>query len=248
MDHVCVSPTWGLFERPVLRPAVGRSTQQSDRQHIGVVKVSAVLVDVTPELVEEPVPTGTTGDDGDTEYISPPVWQTVLGSGLSVREEAAPGVDCYDSVVGEPTSACLDSAVGFVGLAGGVTVGVTSPTDLTKDVTIKVTALADAGVASPAVAGVASLAVAGVASLADSAEVVSSAGVAGNVAVGVTFLGDPVGVVTEEMMGVVLWMVQFATVLTVAMGAWIIGMVKIRVIGVVPRWDAFGRPGRCYGQ
>ena len=217
MDHVCVPPTWGLFERPVLRPAGGRSTQQSDRQHIGVVKVSAVLVDVTPELVEEPVPTGTTGDDGDTEYISPPVW---------------PGVDCYDSVVGEPTSACLDSAVGSVGLAGGVTVGVTSPTDLTKDVTIKVTALADAGVAS----------------LADSAEVVSSAGVAGNVAVGVTFLGDPVGVVAEEMMGVVLWMVRFATVVTVAMGAWIIGMVKIRVIGVVPRWDALGRPGRCYDQ
>ena len=39
--------------------------------------------------MEEPVPTGTTGDDGHTEYMSPPVWQTVLGSGLSVREEAA---------------------------------------------------------------------------------------------------------------------------------------------------------------
>ena len=102
---------------PDVETLSGRSTQQSDRQHIGAVKVSAVLVDVTPELVEEPVPTGTTGDDGDTEYMSPPVWQTVLGSGLSVREEA-PGVDCCDYVVGEPTSACLDSTVGFVDLAG----------------------------------------------------------------------------------------------------------------------------------
>ena len=86
-----------------------------------------MLVDLTPEPVEEPVPTGTTDDDGDTEYMSPPVWQTVLGSGLSVREEAAPGVNCCDSMVREPTSACLDSAVGFVDLAGGVTFGVTSP-------------------------------------------------------------------------------------------------------------------------
>ena len=126
-----------------------------------------MLVDVTPELMEESVPTGTISDDGDTEYMSPPVWQTVLGSGLSVREEAAPGVDCYDSVVREPTSVCLDSAVGFVDLAGGITV--------------RVTALAIAGVASLANAGVVSLADAGVASLAD-------AGVAYLAVAGVAFL------------------------------------------------------------
>ena len=101
MNHVCSPPNGGgggLLNGP--------STQQSDRQHIGVVKVSAVLVDVTPELVEEPVPTGSTGYDGDTEYMSPQVWQTVLGSGRSVREEAATGVDCCDSVVGGPTHRC----------------------------------------------------------------------------------------------------------------------------------------------
>ena len=81
-----------------------------------------MLVDVNPELMEEPVPTGTTGDDGDTEYMSPVVWQAVLGDGLSMKEEVVPGVGCCDSVVGEPTSAFLDSAVGFVDLAGGVTV------------------------------------------------------------------------------------------------------------------------------
>ena len=51
------------------------------------------MVDVTPELVEEPVNTGTTGEDGDTGYMSPLVWQTGLGDGFSVRKEAVPGVD-----------------------------------------------------------------------------------------------------------------------------------------------------------
>ena len=55
-------------------------------------------------------------------YMSPPVWQTALGSGLYKREETAAGVGCYDFVVGEPTSVCLDSAIGFVDLAGGLTV------------------------------------------------------------------------------------------------------------------------------
>ena len=40
--------------------------------------------------MEEPVPTSTTGDDDDTKYMSPLVWQTALGSGLHKREEAAP--------------------------------------------------------------------------------------------------------------------------------------------------------------
>ena len=149
-EHVRFPPTRGLVERPVLRPAGSRSTQQSDGQHIGVVKVFAVLVDVTPELVEEPVPTGTTSDGDDTEYMSPLVWQAVLGDDLSMKEEVVPGVDCYDSVVGEPTSACLASAGRLVDLAGGVTVGVTSPADLAGGVTVGVTSLADAGVASPA--------------------------------------------------------------------------------------------------
>ena len=147
-----------FVERPV-KPTAGqtggRSTQQYDRQHIGAVKVSAVLVDVTPELVEEPVPTSTTGDDGDTKYMSPPVWQTVLGSGLSVREEAAAGVDCYDSVVREPTSV-LDSGVGFVAVAGVASLAVAG-----------VASMADAGEASLANAGVASPSMTGVVSLAD---------------------------------------------------------------------------------
>ena len=91
------------------------------------IKVSVVLVDVTLELVEEPVPTV---DDGNTDYVLPMDWQTVLGDGLSIKGEVMPGVECCDSVVGEPTSAFLDNAGGFVDLAGGVPVGVTSTTDL----------------------------------------------------------------------------------------------------------------------
>ena len=63
---------------------------------------------------------------------------------------------------------------------------------VTSLVVAGVASLAVAGVASLVDAGVVSLAVAGVVSLAHFAEVVPSA-------VGVTYLADPVGVVTEEM-------------------------------------------------
>ena len=105
--------------------------------------------------------------------------------------------------------------VSLADLAGGVTVGVASPAvagvvsladagvaslaDLADCVTFGVTPPAVAGVASLADAGVVYLTVAGVASLADSAKVVSSADIAGSVAVGVTFFAHPVGVFTEEM-------------------------------------------------
>ena len=127
-ENVRFPPTQGLVEQPVFRQAGSRSTQQSDGQHSEVVKVSAILVDVTPEPVEEPVPTGPTGDDGDNDYMSPMVWQAASGDGLSMKEEVVPD------------------------LAGGVTIGVTSLADA------GVASLADAGVASLADAGVASLA------------------------------------------------------------------------------------------
>ena len=50
----------------MLRPAGSRSTQQSDGQHSGAVKVSAVLVHVTQEQVDQPVSTSPTGKDTDT--------------------------------------------------------------------------------------------------------------------------------------------------------------------------------------
>ena len=67
------------------RPAASR--HNSDGQHIEVVKVTAVLVDVTPVLVEEPVPTSTTVDEGDTDYMSP---MAVLGDDLSMKGWSCP--------------------------------------------------------------------------------------------------------------------------------------------------------------
>ena len=46
------------------------STQQSDAQHSAVVKVSAVLVDVTQERVDQPVSTGPTGKAADIDCAS----------------------------------------------------------------------------------------------------------------------------------------------------------------------------------
>ena len=69
-EHVYFPRTQGIVERPVLRPAGSRSTQQSDGQHSGEVKVSTVLVDVTQERVDQPVSTGPTGKDADTDRVT----------------------------------------------------------------------------------------------------------------------------------------------------------------------------------
>ena len=82
----------------MLRPAGSRSTQQSDGQHSGVVKVSAVLVDVTQELVNQPVSTSPTGKDTDTDCASQLDQQAELGSSLSLWEDVVTGVDCRDFV------------------------------------------------------------------------------------------------------------------------------------------------------
>ena len=98
------------------------------------------------------------------------------------------------------------------GLAGDVTVGVSSPVDLAGNVTVGVSSSVDlaggvtVGEAPSAVAGVASSAdiaevapsahLAEMASSADLAEVASSADLARNVTIGVTSLADPAGVVT----------------------------------------------------
>ena len=182
----------------MLQPAGSRATQQSDRQHVEAVKVSVVLVDVTPELVDSPVPTGLAGNDGETNRMPPLVWQAALEDGLSMKEEVVAGVNY---VVGGPTSTFLSSVDGIVDLAGDITVSMSSSADL-AGVTVGVTYPADAGVASPAylaggvTIGVAPLAYAGVASPADFAEVASSADLAGDITIGVLSVAKLVGGVT----------------------------------------------------
>ena len=171
----------GHFEQPVLQAAGSRSTQQSDGQHSGAVKVSAALVDVTQKRVDRPVSIVPNSNDADINCASRLVRQAELASGLSLLEEFVTGVDCHDFVVGRPTSASLGGADGCVDFSGDVAIGVTSPAVFAGGISIGVKSLAIAGVASPAVAGVASPADGGVASLAD---------LAGGVTVGVTSPAD----------------------------------------------------------
>ena len=201
-EHVSFPLTQGLVEGPVLQPAGSRATQLSDSQHVEAVKVSAVLVDVTPELVDSPVPAGLAGNNGETNRMPPLVWQAALEDGLSMKEKVVAGVNSCDSVVGGPTSTFLSSVDGIVDLAGDITVSMSSSADLAGGVTVGVTYPADAGVASPAylaggvTIGVAPLAYAGVASPADFAEVASSADLAGDITVGVLSVAKLAGGVT----------------------------------------------------
>ena len=104
-----------------------------------MVKVSAVLVEVTREQVDQPVSTlpDTDSDDADVTCAS---WLDRW-------------VDCCDIVVGGPASASLSGADWRVDFAGDVAVGVAFPAVFAEGVTIGVTSPAVAQVASPAVAG-----------------------------------------------------------------------------------------------
>ena len=182
--------------------AAGRHDMQLDRQPVEAVKVSAVLVDVTPELVDSPVPAGIAGNDGGTKCMPLLVRQTALEDGLSVNEEVMAGVNYCDYMVGGPTSTFLSGADGIVDLAGDVTVSVSSLADHAEGVTVGVTSPADAGVACLAdiaggvTLGVASLADAGVLSPADLAEVASSSDFSWDITVGMLSPADLAGGVT----------------------------------------------------
>ena len=180
-EHVCF-PLPRLVERPVPQLAGSRWTRLSDRQPVDVVRVSAVMVAVTPELatpepVDSPAPAGLAGSDGGTSSAPLLVWQVALEDDLSMEEEVVADLDFCESVVGGPTSTFLRSADMIIYLAGDVTVGVSSPADLAGDVTIGVSSTAD-------LAGGVTV---GVASLAD---------LAGNFTVSVTSLADLASVVT----------------------------------------------------
>ena len=86
-----------------------------------------------------------------TDCVSQLDRQAELGSGLSLREEVATGVDCRDFVVGGPTSASLSSADGCEDFAGDCAVSVTSPAVFAGVVTVGVASLADAEVVSSAI-------------------------------------------------------------------------------------------------
>ena len=174
-------------------PRTGRRlTQQSNRQPVDVVKVSALMIDMIPDPVGSPVPTGIAGANSSTNNNPPLVHQMASEDSLSMEEEVVADLNFCGSVVGGPTSTFLKNTGLIVDLAGDVIVGVSSPADLAGDVTVGVSSLADlagdvaVGVSSLAdLVGVVPSAVAEVASSVNIAEVASSADLARNVTVGV---------------------------------------------------------------
>ena len=70
--------------------------------HSGMVKISAVLVDVTQKRVDRPVSTVPNSVDVDVNGVLRLDRQAQLGSDLFLREEVVTGVDCGAFVVGGP--------------------------------------------------------------------------------------------------------------------------------------------------
>ena len=111
----CFPLMQGLVQRPVPRPDDDRPSGQSGRPQVEVVKVSAVLVDATLDLVDILALAGEAGADGGAGDRPP-----------FVRKAAWADLDYYDSMVGGPTFTFLDGAEGIVHLAGDAAVGVMS--------------------------------------------------------------------------------------------------------------------------
>ena len=75
-----------------------------------------MLVNVTPEPVDSPMPAGLASADGGTNHMPHLTRQAVLEDDLSMKEEVVADLDLCDSVVGGPTSTFLSSADGIVDL------------------------------------------------------------------------------------------------------------------------------------
>ena len=167
VKNIFVSPCYrGLLSGRCLN---WLAASRPDRQPVEAVKVSAVLVDVTPEPVDSPVPASLAGADGSTNRTPPLVRQAMLESGhfftvilWSDHQPLHSRVVLMGSWILLETSPLVCRPRPTL-IAGDVTAGVSSPTYLAEGVTI----------------GVAPSAVAGVASSADLAEVASSADLAG---------------------------------------------------------------------
>ena len=86
-EHVCFPLAQEPVEQLVPRPARHRLTRQSDRQLVDVVMVSTVMIDVIPEPVDNPVPTGLTGAMNSANNTPPLVRQMTSEDDLSADEE-----------------------------------------------------------------------------------------------------------------------------------------------------------------
>ena len=178
-------------EQPVPRPARRWSARQTDRKLDGAVNVYTLMIDMIPEPVDIPVPTGFANAKKSIGNTPPLVRQMMSEADLSTDEVVVAYPKSRDTFVGEPTSTAPKIAGLTVNLAGDVTAGVASLAELAEDVTASAGLTVNlAGDVTADVASSADLAkdvTAGVASLADLAEVVTA---------GVTPSVDPDGDVT----------------------------------------------------
>ena len=99
-EHVCVLLAHDPVEQPLPRPAHRRLASQLDRQLVDAVKISTVLIDVIPGLVDNPVPTGLTSDQ------KPLVWQMRSDEDLSVDEKDVDGLGMPKSCSSEDRPLC----------------------------------------------------------------------------------------------------------------------------------------------
>ena len=139
--HVCFPLAQGPVEQLVPRLACCRLTRQMDRKL--EVKASVVMIDVIPEPVDIPVPTGLAIAKNGTNNTPPLVHQVVSKDDLSADEEVVADSKFRDTVVGGPTPTTLKIAGLIIDLAGHVTVAVSSSADLAGDVTASVASSTD---------------------------------------------------------------------------------------------------------
>ena len=87
LKNICI-PRIGQepVKRPLLRSARRRSSRQTDRKPDGVVKVSALMIDVIPEPVDIPVPTGFASAKDGIRNTPPLVQQMTSEDELSANK------------------------------------------------------------------------------------------------------------------------------------------------------------------
>ena len=101
------------------------------------------MIDVIPEPLDIPVPTGLAGAKNSTNNTPPLVRQMTSEDDLSADEEVVADSKFRDTMVGGPTTTPLKIAGLTVDFAGDVTVGVSSPADHAGDVSVGVASWAD---------------------------------------------------------------------------------------------------------
>ena len=144
----------GLVQQPVPQTDDGWLAGQSGLPPVKVVKVSAVLVDATLDLVDIPVPGSETGADGDDGNRPPFVLQAAYAN-PPVRLEREPCWGCcrWGGVLGaevafSTVAEVASSAVAEVASLAYAEVSSSAAAEVVSSAVVEVASLTDAGAAS----------------------------------------------------------------------------------------------------